>query len=149
MSLKERLSEDLKQAMRERDERRRNVLRFTMAALHNAEIDAGKELDEAAETVVLVREAKRRRETIDEFRRVERPDRAQREEEELAVLEPYLPAQVSRDEIAQVARDVIQEVGASGPKDIGKVMPVLMQRFQGRAAGREVSEAVRELLAGS
>jgi uncharacterized protein YqeY len=149
MSLKEQLSADLKDAMRQRDERRRDVLRFTLASLHNAEIAARHELDGDEALAVLSREAKRRQESIDEFRKAGRQDLVDKEEAELAILSPYLPQQLSRDEIAQAAREVIQQTGASGPKDFGKVMPVLMQQLRGRADGREVNEVVRELLAGS
>lgn len=147
MSMNERLAADLKDAMRQRDELRRSVLRMTLAALHNAEIAArGQPLDEAAELAVLTKEAKQRRESIEEFRKAGRPDRADQEEAELAILAGYLPEQVGRDEIVSAARAVIAETGASGARDIGKVMPVLMERLRGRAEGREVSEVVRELL---
>ena len=133
--------------MRQRDELRRSVLRMTLAALHNAEIAArGQPLDEAAELAVLSKEARQRRESIEEFRKAGRPDRADQEEAELAILAGYLPEQVGRDEIVSAARAVIAETGASGARDIGKVMPVLMERLRGRAAGREVSDVVRELL---
>lgn len=149
MSLKERLSADLREALRQREERRRDALRLALAALHNAEIAAGRELDEAGVVAVLAREAKLRRESIEEFRKGGRQDLVEKEEGELAVLSAYLPQQASRDEIVDAARRAIQETGASGPKDIGKVMPVLMEQFRGRADGRAVNEVVRELLAGS
>lgn len=149
MSLKEQLAADLKDAMRQRDARRREVLRLTLAALHNAEIEARGELDAAAVAGVLAREAKRRRESIEEFRKAGRQDLVEKEEAELAILSAYLPQPLSREEIVQAARQAIQETGASGAKDIGKVMPVLMQQLAGRADGRQVNEVVRELLAGS
>lgn len=149
MPLNEQIAADLKDAMRQRDARRRDVLRFTLAALHNAEIAARGALDEAAVAEVLAREAKRRRESIEEFGKAGRQDLVEKEEAELAVLSPYLPTQLSRDEITEAARQVIQETGASGPSDLGKVMSPLMQQFRGRADGRAVNEVVRELLAGS
>ena len=149
MPLKEQLAADLKDAMRQRDQRRRDVLRLTLAALHNAEIAADQELDEAGILDVIAKEAKRRRESIEEFGKAGRQDLVEKEEAELAILSAYLPQQASRDEIVEAARQVIQETGASGPRDLGKVMPVLMQRFRGRADGREVNEIVRELLADS
>ncbi len=149
MSLKAQLASDLKDAMRQRDERRRDVLRFTLAALQNAEIAAREELDEPAAMAVLAKEAKRRRESIEEFRKADRQDLVTKEEAELAVLAPYLPEQLSREEIAEAARDAIQEAGATGPKEMGKVMSLLMPRLRGRADGRQVSEVVQELLAGS
>lgn len=149
MSLKEQLAADLKDAIRQRDERRRNVLRLTLAALHNAEIAARQELDEPAVLSVLTKEAKQRRESIEEFRKAGRQDLIEKEEPELAILAAYQPQQLSREEIVQAVRKAIEETGASGPGDLGKVMPVLMQQVRGRADGREVNEVVRELLAGS
>jgi uncharacterized protein YqeY len=149
MSLKEQLTNDLKDAMRQRDNLRRDVLRFTLAALHNAEIAARKELSDGEELGVLVKEAKSRRESIEEFRKAARQDLVDKEEAELAILQPYLPQQLSRDEIASTVRDIIAQAGANGPKDFPKVMPVAMQQLKGRADGREVNEVVKELLGGS
>ncbi len=149
MSLKERLAADLKDAMRQRDERRRDTLRMALAALHNAEIEARGELDEDATLAVLSKEAKTRRESIEEFKKGSRQDLVDKEMEELEVISTYLPQQLSRDDIVTAARQVIEEAGASGMKDLGRVMPVLMERLRGRADGRTVNEVVRELLAGS
>lgn len=149
MSLKAQLTSDLKDAMRQRDERRRDVLRFTLAALQNAEIAAREELDEPAAMAVLAKEAKQRRDSIEEFRKADRQDLVTKEEAELAILSPYLPEQLSREEVAEAAREAIQEAGATDPKEMGKVMAVLMPRLRGRADGRQVSEVVQELLAGS
>ena len=146
MDLNAQLAADLKDAMRARDEIRRNVLRLTIAALRNAAIAAGEELGGEATMAVVSTEAKRRRESIQEFRKAGRQDLVEKEEAELAVLAVYLPEPLSRDEIIEAVRRVIEETGAAGAKDLGKVMPVLMQQFQGRADGREVSEVVRELL---
>ncbi len=149
MSLKAQLASDLKDAMRQRDERRRDVLRFTLAALQNAEIAAREELDEPAAMAVLAKEAKQRRDSIEEFRKADRQDLVTKEEAELAVLSPYLPEQLSREEIAEAAREAIEEAGATGPQEMGKVMAILMPQLRGRADGRQVSEVVQELLAGS
>ena len=146
MSLKEQLSADLREAMRQRDDGRRDALRLALSALHNAEIAAGAELDDAGVQAVLAKEAKQRRESIEEFRKGGRQDLVGKEEAELAVLSGYLPQQAERAEIIEAAKRVMAELGASGPKDIGKVMPVLMQQFRGRADGRDVNEVVRELL---
>jgi uncharacterized protein YqeY len=146
MSLKERLAADLKDAMRQHEQTRRDTLRMALAALHNAEIEARGELDEDAALAVLAKEAKTRRESIVEFQKGGRQDLVDKETAELEFISAYLPQQLSRDEIVEAARQVIQETGAAGPKDIGKVMPALMQRLQGRADGRLASEVVRELL---
>lgn len=149
MPLKNQLADDLKDAMRQREERRRNVLRMALSAVHNAEIAAGKELDDDAVLGVLSADAKRRRESISEFDKAGRRDLVDKEEAELAILTPYLPEQLSREEIVTAARRVIEQTGATSLKDIGKVMPALMQELRGRADGKAASEAVRELLSGS
>lgn len=149
MPLKDQLSNDLKDAMRQRDARRREVLRMALAAVHNAEIAAREELADDAVLAVLTTEAKRRRESIAEFGKAGRTDLVEKEEAELVILAAYLPEQLSRDAIVEVARRVIEQTGASGPKDIGKVMPVLMQELRGRADGRAANEVVRELLSAS
>ena len=149
LSLKDRFASDLKDAMRQRDARRRDVLRLTITSLRNAEISAGEELDEEASLAVLATEARRRRESIDEFRKGGRLDRVEQEEAELEILATYMPQALTREEVMEAARRVIEETGASGSKDLGKVMPVLMQQLRGRADGREVNEVVRELLSSS
>ena len=149
MPLKDQLSNDLKDAMRQRDARRREVLRMALAAVHNAEIAAREELADDAVLAVLTTEAKRRRESIAEFGKAGRSDLVEKEEAELVILSAYLPEQLSRDEIVEAARRVIEQTGASGAKDIGKVMPALMQELRGRADGRAANEVVRELLSAS
>lgn len=132
--------------MRQGEQTRRDTLRLALAALHNAQIAAGHELTDDEVLAVLAKEAKQRRESIEEFKKANRTDLVDIEEAELVVLSGYLPAAVSRDEIVEAAQKVVEDLGASGPKDIGKVMPVLMQQFRGRADGRDINEVVRELL---
>ena len=146
MSLKEQLANDLKDAIRQRDESRKIAIRMTISAIKNAEIERGAALSEADVLTLVGREAKQRRESIAEFEKADRRDLVEKERAELEVLQSYLPAQVSRDEIAEAAREVIAEVGAGGPRDKGKVMPVLIGRLAGRAEGREINEVVTELL---
>jgi uncharacterized protein YqeY len=146
MSLKQQLNTDLRDAMRGHDDQRRDVLRLLLASVHNAEIAAGKEIDDDGTLAVLAKEAKQRRESIDEFRKGNRRDLAEKEEAELVVISTYLPQQATREEVLEAARLVVQETGASSPRDLGKVMPVLMQQFRGRAEGRLVNDVVRELL---
>jgi uncharacterized protein YqeY len=119
-----------------------------IAAIQLAEVEHGGELDEPALVAVLQKEAKRRRETIEELKRADRPDRLADEEAELAILEAYLPQMLSREEIVAEARALIDQVGASGSADLGSVMRVLMPQMKGRADGRLVNEVVRELLSG-
>ncbi len=147
MSLKEQLANDLKDAIRGGDEARKTAIRMAIWAIKNAEVEKRAALSDADVLSLIGREAKQRRESIEEFRKGGRQDLVEKEEAELEVLQAYLPPQVSRDEIAQAAREVIAEVGASGPRDKGKVMPVLIGRLAGRAEGREINEVVTELLA--
>ena len=149
MSLKEQLNSDLREALRSRDEQRKAALRMVLAALHNAEIEAKGELDDGAILGVLAKEVKQRRESIEEFRKGHREDLVAREEAQLAFIQPYLPQQMTREEVLEAARKVIAELGARGPGDKGKVMPVLINQLRGRADGREVNAVVSELLAGS
>ncbi len=147
MSLKEQLANDLKDAIRQRDDSRKIAIRMSISAIKNAEIERGAALSEADILTIVSREAKQRRESIAEFEKADRSDLVEKEQAELKVLLSYLPAQVSRDEIAEAAREVIAELGAGGPRDKGKVMPVLIGRLAGRAEGREINEVVTELLA--
>lgn len=147
MSLKDKISDDLKQALREGDDVGKRTLRVLISAVHNAEIEKGGPLDDSGALAVIAKQAKQRRESAEEFRKGGRQDLVEREEAEAAVLQAYLPSAMSREEIAAAARKVIAEVGAQGPRDVGKVMPVLVKQLAGRAEGSEISAVVRELLA--
>lgn len=146
MTLKESLANDLRQALKAGDKPRITALRLVVAGCKNAEIDKGSPLDDAEAIEVIAREVKRHRESITEFTKGNRQDLVMQEEAELAALLEYLPAQMSREEIAEAARKVIGQVGARGPADKGKVMGQLMPQVKGKADGREVSDVVSELL---
>lgn len=148
MTLQERLLEDLRDAMRQKDEVRRSTLRLVRAAVQNEEIAQQKKLDDAGIINAISRLVRQHQESITEFRRGNRPDLVQREEAELAILQKYMPQQLGREEIAQLAREAIAKVGARGPSDSGKVMGQLMPQVRGRADGAEVSRIVAQLLAG-
>ncbi len=148
MSLKERLMEDLKRAIREGDERRKATLRLVRAAIVNAEIERYRqELDDEGVLAIIAKEAKKRRESIAEFARGGRQDLVDREEAELQILLEYLPKQMTREEIVAMAQRVIEEVGATGPAQMGDVMRRLMPQVKGKADGRLVSQIVTRLLA--
>ncbi len=133
--------------MRARDVPRRSTIRMLEAAIKNAEIDKrGQELAEADILAILQRQVKQRRESIEQFRQGGREDLAEQEELEIGIIEHYLPAQLSRDEIEARARAVIEQVGASGPGDRGKVMGMLMRELRGEADGSLVNAVVGELL---
>jgi uncharacterized protein YqeY len=148
MNLKDKLTEDLKQAMRQRDELGRSTLRLVMAAIKNAEIEKRRELEEGELLAIIAKEVKQRRESIAEFERGGRQDLVDREKAELQILLAYLPEQLSREEIAAQARQIIEEVGATSPAQMGQVMHQLMPLMQGKADGKLVSQVVKELLAG-
>ena len=148
MPLKDQLAEDLKDAMRQGDENRKTTLRLLITAIKNAEVAAMKPLDDTEVIGVIGKQAKQRRESIEEFQKANRNDLASKEKAELEVLQAYLPPEMSRDDVVAEARTVVSEVGASGPSDKGKVMAALMPRFAGRVDGRVVNEVVTELLSG-
>ena len=161
MTLREQLEADLHDAVRARDETRKTTLRILLTAIRNAEIppespaaestDAPAhqraELDDDAVTEIIRKQVKQRRDSIDAYTNANRPDLVVIEEAEAAVLNAYLPAQMSRDEIAVVAKEVIARIGASGPADKGKVMPAVMSELAGKAEGRDINAVVTELLA--
>jgi len=148
MNLKQRLQDDLKDALRARDGRRKSIIRMALAAITYAEVEHGGDLDEAGVAAVLQKQAKQRRDTIVELKGANRPDLLAEEEAELEVLEEYLPQLLSREEIVEEARRVIAEVGATVMGQMGPVMRQLMPKLKGRADGRTVNEIVRELLSG-
>ncbi|MDW8102136.1 MAG: GatB/YqeY domain-containing protein [Anaerolineae bacterium] len=147
MGLKEKIDQELKEAIRSKDERKLAALRMLKTAIRRAEVDKMRELTEDEIIAVIADEARKRREAIEEFSRGGREDLALQEKEELAVLEAYLPRPLSREEIMEMARQAIEEVGATSPRQLGQVMKVLMPRVRGRADGSLVSQIVQELLA--
>jgi uncharacterized protein len=148
VSLKDRLMQDLQDAMRSGDELRKSTIRMARSAIKYAEISRMGELDDAGVQEVLRKEIKQRRESADEYARAGRTDLASKESAEAALLEGYVPGEISEEEIADEVRAIIAELGASGPKDMGKVMPAAMARLRGRADGRAINQVVARLLAG-
>lgn len=145
-SLKQKLTADLRQAMRSGDKTRRSAIRLLMAAISNAEIAQQTTLEGADILGIIAKEVRQRRESIEAFKQGNRQDLVAQEEAELAVLQEYLPQQMTREEIVAAARRIIEEVGAGGPADKGKVMPKLIAQLKGRADGREINAVVSELL---
>jgi uncharacterized protein YqeY len=144
--LQQKLMDDLKQAMKAGDTVKRSVIRLTMAAIKNAEIARQKALEDSDVLGVIAKEIRQRKESIEAFKQGNRADLVAQEEAEMAILEGYMPAQMSRDEIIAEARKVIAEVGAGGLGDKGKVMPSLIAKLKGKADGRLINEVVTELL---
>jgi len=149
MALKDSIQEALKRALKQHQRVEVATLRLLLSEIRNAEIAEQKPADDNKVLDVIAKEVKRRRESIEAFRKGNRSDLVAQEEAELAVLLSYLPRQMSREEIITEARQAIEAVGAKGPSDKGKVMSRLMPQVKGKADGKEVSEIVSELLAGS
>ena len=144
--LKQKLTDDLTRALKSGDTVRRSVIRLVMAAIKNAEIARRGSLDDADILGIIAKEVRQRRESIEAFKQGDRPDLVAQEETELAILDEYLPQQMTREEIVEAARRVIEEIGAQGPGDKGKVMPKLIAQLKGRADGREINAVATELL---
>ena len=150
MSLKDTLGQDMKAAMKAKDQAALRALRAIKSAILLAETaegrDAGSPLSEEEELKLLTKQAKQRRDSIDQFKKNNREDLAQTEAEELEVIEKYLPQQLSESELAEELKAIIAGTGASSMKDMGKVMGAATKKFAGRADGKMISKIVRELL---
>jgi uncharacterized protein YqeY len=151
MEMKERISEDLKTAMKGGNKVRLEALRSLRAALLEKEIErrgSGHTVSADEELGVLTNQAKRRRESIEQFEKGGRMDLVAQEQQELAVIQEYLPEQLSADDIAKLIRDVVSQTGATSGADFGKVMPLVMKQAKGKADGKMVQELVKKALGG-
>jgi uncharacterized protein YqeY len=147
MNLKERITEDMKSAMRARDAARLSTIRLLLAAIKQREIDERIMLDDTQVTGVLDKLCKQRKDSIAAFAQAGRTDLVDKESAELAVLEGYLPQRLSADEVAAEVKRLVAELGASGPGDMGKVMGAAKARLAGKAEMGLVSAAVKSALA--
>ena len=147
MTLIDRMERELKEAMLEHDNERRDALRLILASLRSAEKDLQRPLADDEELQVLQRERKRRAEAAEAFRSAGRAEQADKEERELAVLEEFMPTPLSEEELEEIIDDVIAEVGATSLRQLGRVMADVMPQVAGRADGSTVSQLVREKLA--
>jgi uncharacterized protein YqeY len=146
-TLKSRIQEALKRAVKRRQGVEVSTLRLLLSGIKYAEIAQQKPADDTKVLDVISREVKRHRESIEAFKKGSRDDLVAQEEAELAILVSYLPEQMNREEVIAAARQAIDAVGATGPNDKGRVMAQLMSQLKGRADGKEVSEMVSDLLA--
>ena len=146
MTLQERLLDDMKDAMRQRQSERLSVIRMIRAKIHNEEISKRSELDDETVTEVITRMAKQHRESIEQFRNGNRPDLVEKEETELATVMEYMPVQMSSEDISTLVAQVIKDVSATGPSDKGKVMGKLMPQVRGKADGDQVNTVVTTML---
>ena len=147
MSLIVRIEEELKTAMRARDQERTDALRLTLASLRSAEKEVQRQLKEDEELHVLQRERKRRVEAAEAFRGGGREEQAAKEERELEIIQEFMPEQVEEEELERIIDDAIAETGATSLRDLGRVMADVMPQVAGRADGSVVSQLVREKLA--
>ncbi|HET7825933.1 MAG TPA: GatB/YqeY domain-containing protein [Anaeromyxobacter sp.] len=148
MALKERLDEDMKQAMRAKAQLRLDTIRMLKSAIKYREIELAKALDDAGVIAVAVGEIKRRRDAIEQYRAGNRQDLADKEQKEIEVLQAYLPQQLTEAEVRAKVDEAVKKVGAQGMKDMGAVMKALMPEVQGRADGKVVSDLVKARLSG-
>lgn len=149
MELKAKLNQDLKDAMKNRDEARVRTLRMVLAAIKNFEVEKmGSATDEEILQIML-KEIKRRQEAIEMYEKGGRQDLARAESEEIQIIQSYMPKQMSEEEIRELARKIISEMKLTGPKDVGAAMKAIMPHVKGKADGRLVNKIVSELLGGS
>jgi uncharacterized protein YqeY len=140
------LSDALKEAMKNKDNATRDVIRLLQSAVKQVEVDSRKEVTSEEVMDILQKEAKKRRESIAEYEKGNRQDLADEEKAELVIIEKFLPKQLTADELRDVVRGVISETGATSAKDLNKVMPAVMAKVKGLADGKLVSQIVKELL---
>ena len=148
MSLKDKLTEDMKQAMKDKEAGNLglSVIRMVRAAIKNVEIDTKAELAEEDVIAIVAKEVKMRRDSMEEFKKGQRDDLVAQLEQEIEVLLPYLPQQLTEAEVREIVTEAVAIAGATSSKDMGKVMAVLMPKVKGRADGKLVNNIVRELL---
>jgi uncharacterized protein YqeY len=148
MSLKERITDDMKAAMRAKDSERLGTIRLLTAAMKQKEVDERIELDDVAVIAILDKMLKQRKDSIEAFEKAARQDLADKEKAEVTVLQAYLPVRLSAEEVASEVKAIVAELGASGPGDMGKVMGAVKTRLAGKADMGQVSAAVKAALAG-
>lgn len=146
MTLKEQLQEDLKTAMKAKDQLKLSVIRLAKAAIMNQEIARGHELQDQEVIEVLAKEMKQRNDSIPEYEKANRNDIVETLKQEMKILEGYLPAQMSEAEVRQIVQETIAEIGATSKKEMGKVMAALMPKTKGRADGKLVNQIVNSIL---
>ncbi len=148
MSLKEQISSDMKEAMKAKEagKLKLGVIRMVRSAIRQTEIDNKVELDDQGVLTVSTKELKQRRDSLAEFEKGSRADLVEKTQQEIAVLMAYLPEQLSEEEVRKLVNEAVQESGAAGPKDMGKVMKILMPKVKGKADGKMVNELVKQAL---
>ncbi|KAF1305541.1 GatB/YqeY domain-containing protein [Enterococcus saccharolyticus] len=146
MSLLSKLNDDMKTAMKAKEKETLQVIRMLKASLQNEQIKVSRDLTDDEELTVLSREMKQRRDSLTEFEKAGRDDLAEKVKGEITIVEQYLPAQLTEEEIRQIVRGAIEKTGATSPKEFGKVMGAVMPAVKGKADGNQVNAIVKELL---
>ena len=148
MLLKDQITEDMKNAMRARDSERLGTIRLLLAAIKQKEVDERIVVDDVAVVAIVDKLIKQRKDSIEAFQKADRKDLADKEAAEQVVLQAYLPARMSSDEVTAAVKAIVAELGASGPGDMGKVMGAVKAKLAGKADMGQVSAAVKAALAG-
>ena len=146
MSLREQINNDLKEAMKAKDTKKRDALRLLTSAFKQIEVDERKELSDDDVIKIIQKQVKSRNDSIEQYKSAGRDDLMQIELDEIAYYEPYLPAQLSDEELTAELKSIIETVGASTMKDMGKVMGAASKALAGRADGKRINECVKSLL---
>ncbi|NHM30365.1 GatB/YqeY domain-containing protein [Neobacillus terrae] len=146
MSLLERLNNEMKQAMKNKDKDKLSVIRMIKTSMQNEAIKLGRDLSEEEELTVLSREMKQRKDSLNEFDKAGRPDLVEKLQTEIAIVELYMPEQLSEKEVSGIVKETIEETGAKSKADIGKVMAAIMPKVKGKADGSLVNKLVQQHL---
>jgi uncharacterized protein len=146
MSLRETINQDLKEAMKAKDVKKRDALRLLTSAFKQIEVDERKELSDDDVIKIIQKQIKSRNDSATQYKEADRLDLMEKELEEIACYEPYLPKQLSDDELSEALKTIIANVGASSVKDMGKVMGAASKELAGRADGKRINECVKTLL---
>lgn len=144
--MKKKLMDDLKIAMKAKDKLKVDTIRMANAAIKNAEINSKKELTDEQVLDILAKEIKMRRDSLEEYRKANRPEAVEKIEQEINIVLAYMPAQLSEQDLRILIQETIQQTGAQSPKDMGKLMGALMPKVKGKADGKLVNSIVKELL---
>ena len=144
--LKDKLLEDLKNCMKEKNVIRKNVIQMVRAAILQVEKDKKIELSDEEIINIMAKEAKKRKDSLEDYKKGNRPDLVEQIEQEINIIDEYLPKQLTKEEIAQIVKEVISEVGATSIKDMGKVMKLAKEKIGAASDGKTINEVVREML---
>lgn len=146
MSLLTMLNEDMKTAMKAREKEKLTVIRMLKSSIQNEQIKLGKELNDEEELTVLSREMKQRKDSLTEFEKANRDDLVEKVKAEIAIVEKYMPEQLTQEELTTIITEAIQQTGATSMKDFGKIMGVVMPKVKGKADGSQVNMITKQLL---